>query len=126
MLTIDQIETRDQIAAVQELLREYTAWAFSLEPGSDAAPTFQGLEKELTSLPGIYRPPGGCLLLAVQDGQPAGCIAFKPLDSTTCELKRLYVRPAFRGLHLGRQLVSRLIDEARRSGYKRMALDSHI
>src|SRR5436189_1023190 len=62
---------------LQELLREYTAWVFTLTADSDQAPTFLGLEQELATLPGIYAPPTGCLLLAMQDGLPAGCIALK-------------------------------------------------
>jgi GNAT superfamily N-acetyltransferase len=125
LLTISQVESRAEVAAVQELLREYTAWAFTLMPDSDQAPTFQGLEDELKALPGVYAPPAGRLLLAMHDGEPAGCVCLKPHDATTCELKRLYVRPTMRGLNVGWQLVNRLIEEARRSGYQRMVLDSH-
>jgi len=124
MLTISQVSTPSEIQGVQELLREYTAWVFTLE--SDQAPALQGLEQEMPTLPGIYAPPTGCLLLAVQDGQPAGCIALKGHDATTGELKRLYVRPAFRGRKIGRQLVAALIAQARKLGYQRLFLDSHI
>ena len=126
MLAISQVSTPSEIKSVQELLREYTAWAFTLTAGSDQAPTFHGLEQELATLPGIYAPPTGCLLLAMQDGQSAGCIALKGHDATTGELKRLYVRPAFRGRNIGRQLVMALIAEARKFGYQRLILDSHI
>jgi putative acetyltransferase len=126
MLTISQVSTPSEIQNVQELLREYTAWAFTLTADSDQAPTFHGLEQELATLPGIYAPPTGCLLLAMQDGQSAGCIALKGHDATTGELKRLYVRPAFRGRNIGRQLVAALIAEARKFGYQRLILDSHI
>jgi GNAT superfamily N-acetyltransferase len=126
MLAISQVSTPSEIQNVQELLREYTAWAFTLTAGSDQAPTFHGLEQELATLPGIYAPPTGCLLLAKQDGQSAGCIALKGHDATTGELKRLYVRPAFRGRNIGRQLVAALIAEARKYGYRRLILDSHI
>jgi len=126
MLAISQVSTPSEIQNVQELLREYTAWAFTLTAGSDRAPTFHGLEQELATLPGIYAPPTGCLLLAMQDGQSAGCIALKGHDATTGELKRLYVRPAFRGRNIGRQLVAALIAEARKFGYQRLILDSHI
>ena len=126
MLAISQVSTPSEIKSVQELLREYTGWAFTLTAGSDQAPTFHGLEQELATLPGIYAPPTGCLLLAMQDGQSAGCIALKGHDATTGELKRLYVRPAFRGRNIGRQLVAALIAEARKFGYQRLILDSHI
>lgn len=124
-VTITQAVTEGQFAAIRELIREYTAWAFTLEAGSEDAPTFQGLEAELATLPGIYGPPMGRLLLATHEGQPAGCVCFKGHDAATCELKRLYVRPTMRGQNLGQRLVSMLIEEARRSGYRRMVLDSH-
>ncbi len=126
MLTISQVKSETQIADVQNLLREYTAWAFTVTVDSHQAPTFQGLEAELAALPGIFAPPAGRLLLAMQDGQPAGCIALKSHNATTGELKRMYVRPTYRGLGIGWQLVKTLIEEARQSGYKRMVLDSHI
>jgi putative acetyltransferase len=126
MLTISQVETEEQIAAARELMREYLDWAFTLGIGKNQAPTFEGLEDELRTLPGIYAPPKGHLLLAIQDGKPAGCICLKGHDATTCELKRFYVRPSFRGLKIGWQLVNKLVDEARASGYQRMVLDSHI
>lgn len=126
MTTISQVTTKAQIEAMRELLREYTAWVFTLTADSHQAPTFQGLDEELATLPGIYTPPAGRLLLAMQDGQPAGCVCLKGHDATTSELKRLYVRPAFRGLHLGQQLVKTLVEEARQSGYQRIVLDSHI
>jgi len=126
MLTISQVKSDAQIVAVRELFREYTAWVLMLTAGSEQAPTFQGLEEELATLPGIYTPPAGRLLLAMQHGEePAGCVCLKGHDATTCELKRLYVRPKHRGLNIGWQLVNRLVEEARRSGYNRMVLDSH-
>ncbi|MEJ2710982.1 MAG: GNAT family N-acetyltransferase [Anaerolineales bacterium] len=93
---------------------------------SDKAPTFQGLERELASLPGVYAPPSGRLLLARQDSRAAGCIALKGHDAATGELKRLFVRPAFRGHKIGRQLVAALIEAAREQGYRRLVLGSHI
>jgi putative acetyltransferase len=115
-----------EIQDVRQLLQEYTAWAFTIAEDSVQAPTFQGLEQELESLPGIYAPPIGSLLLARQDRQPAGCVALKGRDATTGELKRLYVRPAFRGQKIGRQLVAVLVEKARKIGYQRLILDSHI
>ncbi len=126
MLTISQVSRRAEIPDVRGLLREYTAWALTLAADSDAAPTFEGLERELATLPGKYAPPTGCLLLAHEDRQPAGCVALKERSATIGELKRLYVRPAFRGMDIGRRLVAAVIAEARRSGYRRLILDSHI
>ncbi len=86
--------------------------------------SFQDFETELQTLPGEYAPPRGRLLLALDDGAPAGCVAMRPLTSDTCEMKRLYVRPEYRATGLGRQLAERLIAEARSIGYQRMYLDT--
>jgi putative acetyltransferase len=86
-------------------------------------------ERELASLPGLYAPPAGRLLLAIQElagnsGEAIGCAALRKLEPDACELKRLYVRPAFRGQGAARELVKELIAEARSIGYKRMVLDT--
>jgi ribosomal protein S18 acetylase RimI-like enzyme len=89
---------------------------------------FQGFELELKELPGEYALPRGSLLLAIVNGQVAGCCALRPLDSAdepnASEMKRLYVRPAYRGLRLGRQLAEAVIDAARRYGYSSIFLDT--
>lgn len=89
---------------------------------------FQGFEDELAALPGDYAAPRGTLLLAVVDGEIAGCCALRPLDSAdypdASEMKRLYVRRAFRGFGLGRQLVEATLDAARQSGYHCVLLDT--
>jgi GNAT superfamily N-acetyltransferase len=125
MVVIAQVSTAADIAGVQDLLREYTTWALTLSAGFERPPTFEGLEAELAALPGVYAPPAGRLLLARHAGQPAGCIALKPQAADTGELKRLYVRPGFRGLALGRQLVAAVVQAARASGYQRLVLDSN-
>ena len=125
MLTISQVNSEAEIVVVRELMREYATWAFTLVPGSDQTPAWEGFDKELATLPGVYAPPAGRLLLARQDGQPAGCVCLKGHDATTSELKRLYVRPIFRGQKIGQQLVKLLIEEARQARYQRIVLDSH-
>jgi ribosomal protein S18 acetylase RimI-like enzyme len=89
---------------------------------------FQGFEDELRTLPGDYAEPRGALLLAWINGSVAGCCALRPLDasdySNAAEMKRLYVRPAFRGLRLGRQLAEGILDAARRAAYSCVLLDT--
>lgn len=89
---------------------------------------FQDFDRELANLPGDYAPPRGSLLMATVNGEVAGCCALRPLDATdypnACEMKRLYVRPAFRGLGLGRDLAERILDAARQSGYHCVLLDT--
>jgi putative acetyltransferase len=126
VVRIAQVETPDQITAVRELLEEYIAWTRTIEVDAMDAPTFHGIDAEMARLPGVFAPPAGRLLLATHESRPAGCVAFKRIDASTCELKRFYVRPAFRGLHIGRELVGRLLDEARQAGYAHIVLDSHV
>ncbi len=102
--------------AVVEIFREYV-----LSPSVDLA--FQGFEEEFANLPGPYAPPDGGLLLARLDERVVGCAAFRKVDATTCEMKRVYVRPAARGTGLGRQLVERVLRDAREAGYARICLD---
>lgn len=106
---------------VREIFREYAA---SLSLTLD----FQDFDRELEQLPGDYAPPRGALVLAMVDGALAGCCALRPLDScdytNAAEMKRLYVRPPFRGFGLGRQLAEALLDEARRAGYGCVLLDT--
>lgn len=106
---------------VREIFQEY---ADSLEV--DLA--FQGFAEELSGLPGEYAPPRGMLLLADVDGSLAGCCALRPLDMAdypnACEMKRLFVRKAFRGFGLGRQLAEAILDAARQAGYACVLLDT--
>lgn len=89
---------------------------------------FQNFEAELAGLPGDYAPPQGCLLLALVDGEIAGCCAMRPLETVdypnACEMKRLYVRQGFRRFGLGRQLAEVVLDAARIAGYHSVLLDT--
>lgn len=117
MLKIARAHTPKYLGTVRELFREY---ADSL--GVDLC--FQDFEKELAGLPGDYAPPSGRLYLALDDKDPAGCVALRKISRDVCEMKRLYVRPLFRGSSVGRQLARKLIGDARRIGYQRMRLDT--
>jgi ribosomal protein S18 acetylase RimI-like enzyme len=114
---IRALGANDDMAVVRELFREYQH-----ELGVDLG--FQGFDAELASLPGAYAPPRGRVLLAEQAGAAAGCVALRPLSGHDCEMKRLYVRPAFRAARLGLLLAERLVAEARTLGYRRMCLDT--
>ena len=85
---------------------------------------FQNFDTEYADLPGEYAPPDGRLLLALYNTKIAGCVALKKLETSICEMKRLYVRPEFRSKGIGRNLAIAIIDEARKIGYKAMRLDT--
>jgi ribosomal protein S18 acetylase RimI-like enzyme len=106
------------IPEVRQLFLEY---ADSLNVPLD----FQNFDEELKSLPGAYTPPSGCLLLAISNQQFAGCVAMRPLEKNVCcEMKRLFVRPKWRGTKLGRMLAEKIIQRGRDAGYQFMRLDT--
>jgi ribosomal protein S18 acetylase RimI-like enzyme len=114
---VRQAESPEEIATIRELFLEYArSLSFDL--------CFQSFDKELAGLPGDYAPPEGRLLLAASGEAAAGCVALHPLSPEICEMKRLYVRPQFRGKGLGKFLAERIISEARAIGYKQLRLDT--
>ena len=109
--------TSDDIPAVRSLFLEYAeSLGFSL--------CFQSFDLEIAELPGKYAPPAGSLLIGLVDGAIAGCVALRPLSAEVCEMKRLYVRPAFRRSGLGRELAVAIIAQARELGYRSIRLDT--
>lgn len=117
MIALIEASGSQDVATVRSMFEEYASTlGFDLD--------FQSFDDELASLPGRYAPPAGCLLLAKDDGKVAGCVGVRPIDETTCEMKRLYVRPEFRGAGVGRALAEEAIVRARRMGYERMRLDT--
>ena len=117
MLEIVQGQTAEQLRDARTLFEEYAA-ALDFDLG------FQGFAAELSGLPGSYAPPSGRLFLASHDGRLAGCVALRELADGICEMKRLYVRPGFRDLRVGRALAEATIAAARGIGYERMRLDT--
>jgi ribosomal protein S18 acetylase RimI-like enzyme len=117
LLTIRDAHKGEALATARQLFNECAA-------SLDISLCFQGFDEELASLPGPYAPPQGRLLLAWRDKVSVGCVALRSLEPGTCEMKRLYVRPAYRTGGVGRLLAERVIHEAATAGYRRMRLDS--
>ncbi len=117
MIEIRRAESDEDMAQIAKLFLEYAgALGFEL--------SFQNFEAELAGLPGDYSPPGGCLLMAYAGKRLAGCVGLREFEKGICEMKRLYVRPAFRGGGIGRSLADSIIEEARKIGYLKMRLDT--
>lgn len=117
MLIIAPAATPRDIADVRTLFGEYAGLVAE-------ALCFQNFDAELAALPGDYAPPGGVLLIARDGDAPAGCVALRGLDAGTGEMKRMYVREAYRGGGLGRRLAVAVIEEARKRKYARLVLDT--
>jgi ribosomal protein S18 acetylase RimI-like enzyme len=117
MLELIYAETNEHIEIIRKLFREYEDFlGFHL--------CFQNFEEEMKTLPGKYAPPEGRLIIAEYDSEIAGCVAVKKIGEGVCEMKRLYVRPKFRGKKIGRKLADRIIEDARAIGYDIMRLDT--
>ena len=110
-------QSKEDIEQIRSLFREYEAFL-------KVDLCFQNFEEELANLPGDYAPPWGILLLAKEGAEAVGCGALRKLDKEICEMKRLYVKPQFRGKGLGYQLAKKLIEDARQLGYNWMYLDT--
>ncbi len=116
-IVLRHVVTLDAVEIVRALFREYVqAIGIDLE--------YQGFSAELAALPAPYLPPQGALLIAYVDDAVAGCVGMRPIGDATGEMKRLYVRPAYRSFGLGRRLVEAVIQSAREAGYRRLCLDT--
>ena len=114
---ISEARWPDDRATVLSLFREYvTSLAEDI--------SFQNVDDELAALPGKYARPGGVVLIAWDGAEAAGAVAYRMFEPGVCEMKRLYIRPAFRGRGLGRELAEELIEDARAHGYRTMLLDT--
>ena len=116
-VSLERVVSGQPLVEVRTLFEEYAA-------SLDVDLCFQGFSAEVAGLPGDYTPPSGCLLLARVDSHTAGCVAMRPLEPGLCEMKRLYVRPGFRGAGVGRSLVEAVVDAARTAGHRSMRLDT--
>jgi ribosomal protein S18 acetylase RimI-like enzyme len=117
MIKIISATSEREIENIRKLFIEYSS---SLDFELD----FQKFEEECDSLPGKYSPPEGRLYLAIQNNKDAGCVAIRKITEDICEMKRLFVRPEFRGLNIGKALVEVIVNEAKKIGYKYMRLDT--
>lgn len=116
-MEIVPVETAQQLAQVRALFEEYwTSFGFT--------PCFQNFSAEVAGLPGDYVPPGGRLAMAMVEAKPAGCAALRRLDAGRCEFKRLYVRPQYRGMRIGAELLAWILAEARSAGYRELLCDT--
>jgi ribosomal protein S18 acetylase RimI-like enzyme len=116
-MEIRQASSEAEIEMARILFQEYAAWL-------RVDLCFQKFPEELANLPGLYAPPRGRLLIAWSDEQAAGCVALRPVKDSVCEMKRLFVRPAFRGRSVGRKLSEQIVASAQELEYSSMVLDT--
>lgn len=125
MISVASAKTDPDLDAVRDLVRAFVRWAMA-EIAKDSNPAvFEGLERELASLPGRYGPPGGGIVLARLSGNPAGCVAFFDRGGGVMEIKRMFVTPEARGHGIGGQMLGKLLSEARAMGHRRGLLWTH-
>lgn len=117
IIEFKHIASQDMIEEIKQLFLEY---AQSLKIDLD----FQGFETEFKTLPGKYAPPEGVLILALVDGKVEGCIALRKISEDICEMKRLYVREDYRGLGIGRSLITMILEKAIKLNYLYIRLDT--
>jgi GNAT superfamily N-acetyltransferase len=117
MPVLVQAHVEPHLTTLKELFLEYAdALGFDL--------AFQDFQREIAGLPGDYRPPDGRAYLAIEGDVAVGCVALRGLAPGICEMKRMYVRPAFRGRHIGRLLATHIVQEAKQIGYGAMRMDT--
>ena len=118
---VSAFESREELIPLYE---EYSAMLLRANPGFGASLAQQNYDEEIAHLEDKYQPPRGSMYLIYYDGALAGCVGMKPSDEESAELKRLYLRPAFRGHNLGEQMLMRIMEDARAAGYRRLRLDT--
>lgn len=121
---VEIIPARENLDAFLTLVREYTDSILTQGPTVAGTLSSQHLDEELQHIEKKYGPPGGRMYLLLAEGQPAGCVALTGNDAEYCELKRLYVRPVYRGHGYSRLLCQKVIQDARDIGYRYMRLDT--
>lgn len=130
MIQIVQASSQAQLDDVRRLIRDFVAWArVRLAADIDRVNRYfdpASFEPELAGLPGRYAPPSGSLLIAYDEGRPAGCVSMRDLGNRVCEMKRMFVSADVRGKGVGRALVERLLDDARAAGFRLMRLDTSM
>ena len=124
MSSVSLIPAFDRRSELIPLYEEYGAMLLETEPVFARSLAQQNYDEEILHLEEKYAPPKGQIYLVFVDGELAGCVGMKPSDDSHAELKRLYVRPAFRGRNLGETLTRRIMDDARKAGYRYLRLDT--
>jgi GNAT superfamily N-acetyltransferase len=117
-ILIQKVQTATHLADIKDLL-----WEYGVIRNFDAA--LGDYKSEIKNLPGEYGPPGGCIVIAYLDNDAAGCVAYRNLGNSICEMKRLYVKDSFRRQGIGQFLIKTIIYESKEAGYKQMMLDTH-